>query len=147
MAELPKVDTPPDSAPFRLSTVVRKEHLTFSNRTSLLRKLAEPEWGTRKVADITPEDVGRLFAKVSKGRPRPRKHPPKPSPRRSEMKGGRCGPTPIRANRVDQILRKMLNLAIPDGRFALTIRPSDFHASPKLRGSRDVSPATRAAVR
>lgn len=83
-----------------------------SDQTSLLRKLVEPEWGTRKVADITPEDVDRLLAKVSKGRPRPRKHPPKPSPRRPEMKGARFGPTPVRANRVGEILRKMFNLAI-----------------------------------
>jgi hypothetical protein len=85
---------------------------SFSDRTSLLRKLVEPEWGTRKVADITPEDVDRLLAKISKGRPRPRKHPPKPSPRRPEMKGARFGPTPVRANRVGEILRKMFNLAI-----------------------------------
>ena len=85
---------------------------SFSDRTSLLRKLVEPEWGTRKVADITGEDVDRLLAKISKGRPRPRKHPPKPSPRRPEMKGARFGPTPVRANRVGEILRKMFNLAI-----------------------------------
>jgi integrase len=83
-----------------------------SDQTSLLRKLVEPEWGTRKVADIAPEDVDRLLAKVSKGRPRPRKHLPKPSPRRPEMKGARFGPTPVRANRVGEILRKMFNLAI-----------------------------------
>jgi hypothetical protein len=85
---------------------------SFSDRTSLLRKLVEPEWGTRKVADLVPEDVDRLLAKISKGRPRPRKHPPKPSPRRPEMKGTRFGPTPVRANRVGEILRKMFNLAI-----------------------------------
>lgn len=82
-----------------------------SDQASLLRKLVEPEWGTRKVADITTEDVDRLLAKVSKGRPRPRKHPPKTNPRRSVIKG-RFGPTPVRANRVGEILRKMFNLAI-----------------------------------
>lgn len=55
---------------------------SFSDRTSLLRKLVEPEWGSRKVAEITPEDVDRLLAKIAKGQPRPRKHPPKANPRR-----------------------------------------------------------------
>lgn len=84
---------------------------SLSDQTSLLRKLVQPEWGTRKVADITPDDVDRLLVKVAKGRPRPRKHPPKPTPRRPLIKG-RFGPTPIRANRVGEILRKMFNLAI-----------------------------------
>jgi integrase len=84
---------------------------SFSDRTSLLRKLVEPEWGARKVGEITPEDVDGLLAKIAKGRPRPRKHPPKTNPRRPAMKGP-FKPTPIRANRVGEILRKMFNLAI-----------------------------------
>ena len=67
--------------------------------------------GTRKVAEVTPEDVDRLLAKVSKGRPHPRKHPPKVNPRRPAIKG--CfRPTPIRPDRVGEITRKMFNLAI-----------------------------------
>lgn len=84
---------------------------SLSDQTSLLRKLVDPEWATRKVADITPEDVDRLLAKVAKARPRPRKHPPKSHPRRPIIRG-RFGPTPVRANRVGEILRKMFNLAI-----------------------------------
>ncbi len=63
---------------------------TFSDQTSLLRKLVEPEWGTRKVANITPEDVDRLLAKVSKGRPRSAKSCARCLTSRS---GGRYAPT------------------------------------------------------
>src|SRR5581483_4274655 len=82
-----------------------------SDQESMLRKLVEPEWGTRKVADITCEDVDRLLVKVAKGRPRPRKHPPKVNPRKPQMKAFHR-PTPLRANRVGEVLRKMFNLAI-----------------------------------
>lgn len=102
---------------------------SFSDQTSLLRKLVEPEWGARKVADITPEDVDRLLAKIAKGRPRPRKERPKYK-RRHAMAKPR--PTPIRANRVGEILRKMFNLAI-----RWQMRPDNpswaSRASPKCR--------------
>lgn len=57
------------------------------------------------------EDVGRLLAKAAKGRPRPRKHPLKQNPRSSNMKAA-FRPTPVRANRVGEIVRKLVNLAI-----------------------------------
>jgi hypothetical protein len=72
--------------------------------------MVEPEWGTRKVADIASEDVDRLLAKAAKGRPRPRKHPLKQNPRSSTMKAA-FRPTPVRANRVGEIVRKLFNLA------------------------------------
>jgi integrase len=112
---------------------------SFSDQTSLLRKLVEPEWGTRKVADITPEDVDRLLAKVSKGRPRPRKHASKPSSRRSLIKG-RFGPTPVRANRVGEILRKMFNLAIR-WQMRSDNPASGFSRFPEVPRDRFLSPA------
>ena len=48
-------------------------------RKATARRLAE-------IADIMPEDVDRFLAKVTKGRPRPRKNPPKANPRKPQMK-------------------------------------------------------------
>lgn len=78
-----------------------------ADQTSMLRKLVEPEWGPRKAAEITSADVDRLLAKIATGRARPRKDDPK---RKKPIAKSR--PTPIRANRVGEVLRKMFNLAI-----------------------------------
>jgi len=80
-----------------------------ADQTSMLRKLVEPEWGARKVAEITSSDVDRLLAKIAAGRARPRKEKPKTKRKRPLAKPR---PTPIRANRVGEVLRKMFNLAI-----------------------------------
>jgi integrase len=77
-----------------------------SDQASILRKIVAPEWGTRKVTDITAEDVDRLLVKAAKGRPRPRKHPPRPATK-IIVKA-----TPVRANRVGEVARKLFNLAI-----------------------------------
>src|SRR5262249_2691106 len=37
-----------------------------SDQTSIMRKMVEPEWGSLKVAGITPDDVDRLLAKIAK---------------------------------------------------------------------------------
>jgi len=79
------------------------------DQTSMLRKLVEPEWGSRKVADITEADVSKLLAKIAAGRARPRKEQPKHKRRVALAK---ARPTPIRANRVGEVLRKMFNLAV-----------------------------------
>lgn len=80
-----------------------------SDQVSMLRKLVEPEWGARKVSEITETDVNRLLAKIAAGRSRPRKEQPKRK-RKKPLAGAR--PTPVRANRVGEVLRKMFNLAI-----------------------------------
>jgi integrase len=66
------------------------------DQASMLRKLVEPAWGPRKAAEIQPDDVDRLLRQIAGGSP---------------GKRGRK-PTPVRANRVGEILRKMFNLAI-----------------------------------
>lgn len=80
-----------------------------SDQTSMLRKLVEPEWGARKAADITETDVAKLLAKIAAGRARPRKEAPRQKRRKPLAKPR---PTPIRANRVGEVLRKMFNLAV-----------------------------------
>ena len=62
----------------------------------MLRKLVEPAWGPRKAAEIQPDDVDRLLRQIAGGTP---------------GKRGRK-PTPVRANRLGEILRKMFNLSV-----------------------------------
>ena len=82
-----------------------------ADQTSMLRKLVEPEWRHRLVEEITPADVEALLAKIAEGRARPAK-------KASELKSKRqrklapARPTPIRANRVGEVLRKMFTLAV-----------------------------------
>ncbi|HZT24133.1 MAG TPA: site-specific integrase [Pseudolabrys sp.] len=79
------------------------------DQISMLRKLVEPEWGSRKVAEIAEADVSKLLAKIAAGRARPRKENPKYKRKRGFAKPR---PTPIRANRVGEVVRKMFNLAV-----------------------------------
>ena len=87
----------------------------------MLKTLVLPEWRSRKVTDITPTDVDRLLTKVAAGRPRVWKKTMKPIPsprlfktRQSKPKSPskNLKPTPVRANRVGEVLRKMFSLAI-----------------------------------
>ena len=66
------------------------------------------DWGNRLVSEITKQDAALLLKEVAKGRPRPSKL--KPNNRARKLQGSK--PTPIRANRVGQVMRKMFNLAI-----------------------------------
>ena len=75
------------------------EKLAKRNRDDqawMLRKLVEPSWGPRKAAEIQPADVDQLLRQIANG---------------TTGKRGRK-PTPVRTNRVGEILRKMFNLAI-----------------------------------
>lgn len=80
-----------------------------SDQKSMLLRLVLPEWGRRKVAEITPLDVETLLDKVAEGRSRPAKAKPK-NKRRRALAPAR--PTPIRANRCGEMLRKMFALAM-----------------------------------
>ena len=79
-----------------------------ADQISMMRKMVEPAWGTRLVTEITKRDVAQLLNEVAKGRARP--HKKKPNNRARKLQGPK--PTPIRANRLGQALRKMFNLAI-----------------------------------
>lgn len=94
-----------------------KEHCTklaptnASDQASMMNKLVAPHWGKRLVTDITKSDVEKLLAKIAEGRARP--HKKKPNNRARKLQPAR--PTPIRANRVGEALRKMFNLAVEWG--------------------------------
>ena len=85
------------------------EATNAKDQISMLNGLVLPDWRTRKVADITPTDVDRLLTKVAEGRPRPSKTVPK-AKRKSPLKPAK--PTPVRANRLGEVLRKMFSLAV-----------------------------------
>jgi integrase len=85
------------------------EATNAADQKSMLRKLVLPDWRLKKVAEITPTDVDRLLTKIAEGRARPAARQPK-AKRRKPLKPPR--PTPVRANRVGEVLRKMFNLAI-----------------------------------
>lgn len=80
-----------------------------SDQESMLRKLIEPHWRHRLVAEIEPADIDRMLTLIASGRARPAKKAPK-SKRRKPLAPPK--PTPIRANRAGEVLRKMFNLAV-----------------------------------
>ena len=82
-----------------------------SDQQSMLTKLVAPHWGKKLVAEITPQDVAKLLNIIAKGRARPSKE--KPNNRARKLQGPK--PTPIRANRVGEVLRKMFTLAVSWG--------------------------------
>jgi integrase len=83
-----------------------------ADQVSILRKFVEPVWGSRKVDDITHEDVDHLLAEVAKGRPRSYHAKGRTKAKRVKAKPPGIKPSPIRSNRVGEVLRKMFNLAI-----------------------------------
>jgi len=91
-----------------------REHLpklapaNAGDQISMLKKMVEPAWGNRLVTDITKSDVAKFLDFVAEGRPRPCKQ--KPKNRARKLQGHK--PTPVRANRVGEILRKMFSLAM-----------------------------------
>ena len=94
-----------------------KEHVTrlspmnAADQNSMMAKLIAPHWGKKLVTDITKADVEKLLAKIAEGRARP--HKAKPNNRARKLQPPK--PTPVRANRVGEVLRKMFNLAIEWG--------------------------------
>jgi len=82
-----------------------------ADQRSVMAKLVAPVWGRKLVVDITQSDVDRLLTKIAEGRARP--HKAKPNNRARKLQGAK--PTPVRANRVGEILRKMFTLAVQWG--------------------------------
>jgi integrase len=92
-------------------TEVHLPHLSPTNASdqkSMLAKLVAPEWGNKLVTEITPYDVEKLLNKVAAGRARPSKS--KPNNRARKLQGAK--PTPVRANRTGEVLRKMFTYAV-----------------------------------
>ncbi len=79
-----------------------------SDQKSMLHKLVAPHWANKLVTEITPADVEKLLNRIAAGRARPSKV--KPRNRARKLQGSK--PTPIRANRTGEVLRKMFNMAI-----------------------------------
>lgn len=80
-----------------------------SDQESMLRKLVEPQWKHRLVAEIDAADVERILSLIAAGRARPAKDKARS---RGKRKLAPAKPTPIRANRVGEVLRKMFNLSV-----------------------------------
>lgn len=72
----------------------------------MLTKLIGPDWNNRLVTEITSYDVEKLLNRIAEGRARP--HKAKPNNRARKLQGSK--PTPVRANRAGEVLRKMFTL-------------------------------------
>lgn len=81
------------------------------DQRSALAQMVAPVWGRKLVTEITATDVDKLLTKIAEGRARP--HKEKPNNRARKLQGPK--PTPVRANRIGEVLRKMFNLAVEWG--------------------------------
>lgn len=82
-----------------------------ADQRSMLARMVMPDWGNKLVTEIAPYDVEKLLNKVALGRARPSKE--KPNNRARKLQGAK--PTPVRANRVGEVLRKMFTYAVSWG--------------------------------
>lgn len=85
--------------------------LNAADQRSMMEKFIGPAWGTMLVIDVSAYDVELLLNKVAEGRARPARQ--KPNNRARKLKGTR--PTPVRANRVGEVVRKMFAYAVKWG--------------------------------
>ena len=81
------------------------------DQRSALAKMVAPVWGRKPVTEITSTDVDKLLTKVAEGRARP--HKEKQNNRAKKLQPAK--PTPVRANRIGEVLRKMFTLAVEWG--------------------------------
>jgi integrase len=82
-----------------------------ADQKSALAKMVAPVWGRKLVTEITQTDVDKLLTLIAEGRARP--HKEKPNNRARKLQGAK--PTPVRANRIGEVLRKMFTLAVQWG--------------------------------
>jgi integrase len=115
--------------------VVKLAPANAADQKAMLAKLVAPLWGNKLVTDITKTDVAKLLAKIAEGRARPSKV--KPNNRARKLQGPK--PTPIRANRVGEVLRKMFTLAIEWG-WCEDNPASGFHRRIETERERFLSP-------
>jgi integrase len=85
--------------------------LNAADQRSMMEKLIAPAWGRMLVTEVSSYDVELLLTKVAEGRARPAKS--KPNNRVRKLQGTR--PTPVRANRVGEVVRKMFAYAVKWG--------------------------------
>lgn len=85
--------------------------LNAADQASMMKKFIAPAWGKMLVTEVSAYDVELLLTKVAEGRARPAKV--KPNNRARKLKAAR--PTPVRANRVGEVIRKMFAYAVKWG--------------------------------
>ncbi len=79
-----------------------------ADQRSMLEKFILPAWGKKLVTEVSSYDVELLLNKVAAGRARPAKK--KPNNRARKLQGPK--PTPVRANRTGEVIRKMFAYAV-----------------------------------
>ena len=85
--------------------------LNAADQRSMMEKFIGPAWGRMLVTDVSSHDVELLLNKVAAGRARPARA--KPNNRARKLQGAK--PTPVRANRVGEVVRKMFAYAVKWG--------------------------------
>ena len=85
--------------------------LNAADQRSMMVKFISPAWANMLVTEVSSYDVELLLNKVAEGRARPAKQ--KPNNRARKLQGSK--PTPVRANRVGEVVRKMFAYAIKWG--------------------------------
>ncbi|MFU8776036.1 MAG: tyrosine-type recombinase/integrase [Roseovarius sp.] len=91
--------------------LVHLAKLNAADQRSMMDKFIAPAWGRMLVTEVSAYDVEVLLNKVAEGRARPSKA--KPNNRARKLQGAK--PTPVRANRVGDVVRKMFAYAVKWG--------------------------------
>lgn len=85
--------------------------LNAADQRAMMEKFIGPAWGKMLVTEVSSYDVELLLTKIAEGRARPAKK--KPNNRARKLQGAK--PTPVRANRVGEVIRKMFAYAVKWG--------------------------------